>query len=64
MQMHLREPGKRPQDQLFDTRLRGRSHGNGVAIAPQPGSNPKNVDLGDGWRSLCLPAVGYRGVVH
>ena len=40
MEINLGNPGHAAQDNVFDTRLRGRRHGDGVAVASEPRRNP------------------------
>jgi hypothetical protein len=45
VQVYLGDPRHRAQQDVFDTRLRGRSHGNRVSVAAQSSSYPKDIDF-------------------
>ncbi len=45
MKMNFWDAGNAAQDEIFEARLRGGSHGYGVAVAPQPGSDPEDVNF-------------------
>jgi hypothetical protein len=47
MQLDFRNPRNGTEEDVFKARLGGCCHGNCVAIAPQAGSYPQNIDLGD-----------------
>jgi len=38
-------PRHRSEDDIFDARLRGRRHGNGIAIATQASGDPEDVNF-------------------
>lgn len=59
VEVDLGDPWEATHDNVFDTGLRGRSHGNGIAIASKPRRNPKNVNLRDG-RSWLVRACWHR----
>ena len=44
---NLRDAGDEAEHQVLDAGLRGRSHGDGVAVATKGGGNPENFDFFD-----------------
>src|SRR5271167_1025044 len=47
MEIDFGNPWQSTPNQIFDTRLGRGSHGDSVAIAPKPGSHPKNIEFSD-----------------
>jgi hypothetical protein len=46
MEADLGDAGDSPAHEIFDAGLCGRSHCNGIAVAPEPGSDPEDVYVG------------------
>src|ERR1700688_999659 len=64
VQSNFWDPGDPPEEYLFDAWLRGRSHGDSVAVAAKAGGNPENIDFGDGLRLPAVVFVAERGFLH
>ncbi len=59
VQRHPGQSGDRPQQNIFQAGLRGRRDGNRIAIAPQSGRDPQNLDGRDRrFVSRLLPVKG------
>jgi len=45
VQVYLGDPGNAAEKNVFDARLRGRGHRDGVSVAAEPRCDPEYVDL-------------------
>jgi hypothetical protein len=45
VKMYLWNPGQASEHNVFDARLGGSGHGNRIAVAPQSGGNPEDVNF-------------------
>ena len=48
MEVDFGNPRHTAHDNVFDTGLRSRGHGDGIAIAAKPRRDPQNINLRDG----------------
>jgi hypothetical protein len=50
MEIYFGNPGYATEKNILEAWLRGRGHGNGIAVTAKSSGNPEHIHFGEGWR--------------